>query len=247
MRTRLAAVVVLAASAISASDARAGRSFYGWLYPTEVLPERGVELQTWILERDNFGPNRAKETSWFFGAFVGITDQLELVLPVEMRWLVDDTRKPSFTWERYGAELRYRFVSSDPVDAPDFVPLGRLAVKRDVTIRDAIVLEADLVASYRAGRFHTLVDIGFFGLISDDRKNHFEIRPGAGISIETLEDLRIGVEGYGEISLDSSEESWVAVGPNAAWTHGRFWISGAFGIGLTGIKAAPRVMWGILF
>jgi len=30
----------------------AGRTFYGWLHGTEVVPEHGVELQSWIDERN---------------------------------------------------------------------------------------------------------------------------------------------------------------------------------------------------
>lgn len=244
MRSIAAAVLIVAGMT---ATAHAGRSYYGWLYGVEVLPERSVELQTWVLERDNLGDAHRKVTSWWIGPLVGVTDQLELAFPVETRWLVADGMNPSYTFERYGAELRYRFVTQDPVDAPAFAPLGRLAVKRDVTSRDATVLEADLVAAYESGRFHALADAGFFGEISGDRGNHFEMRPGAGISIRAVEDLRFGVEGYGEISMDSAGDTWFAAGPNLAWTHGRFWLSAAYGIGITGIKAAPRFMWGVLF
>ncbi|MCX5741859.1 MAG: hypothetical protein NT062_05080 [Proteobacteria bacterium] len=246
MRALLVAVVG-AGLLGSATPAHGGRSFYGWLYGTEVLPERAVELQSWIVERDDHGDAHTRETSWWLGPLVGVTDQLELAFPVELRWLVEDGGKPSFAMERYGVEVRYRFASSDPVEAPAFVPLGRVAVKRDVTIRDATVVEADLVGAYTAGRVDVLVDVGFVGRFASDTRNHVEIRPGAGISIEAVEDLRLGVEGYGELSMDSVEQSWYAVGPNLAWTHGRFWLSGAFGIGVTGITAAPRVMWGVLF
>jgi len=60
-------------------------------------------------------------------------------------------------------------------------------------------------------------------------------------------DLRVGAEVYSELSLDSKKESWVVVGPNAAWTQGRFWLSASFGIGVYQIETAPRVQWGIMF
>ncbi|MBA3542664.1 MAG: hypothetical protein H0T79_23815 [Deltaproteobacteria bacterium] len=242
--------LVLVAAILSSTlgTAHAGRSFFGWLYPTEVLPERGVELQTWVFERDRLGPANTKETSMWVGPQIGVTDQLELSFPVEWRWLdtgVDGTR-PTFTWERYGAEARYRFVTMDPVDRPAFAPLARVAVKREVTLRDATRVEADLVGSYEVGRALVLVDIGFLGTLRPSN-SQFSLVPGAGISVNVAGDLRFGLEGFGEIALDSGHPSWYAVGPNASWTHGRFWLTGAFGIGVHNIRTAPRVMWGILF
>ena len=36
-------------------------------------------------------------------------------------------------------------------------------------------------------------------------------------------------------------------GPNVAWSHGRTWISAAYGIGLYHIRDAPKLNWGIAF
>ena len=238
--------VCFAVAALVPRSASAGRSFYGWLYGTEVMPERGVELQTWILEEDNKDAGHAKETSVWWGPLVGVTDQLELALPIEMTWEVHDGAAPSFTLDRYGIEARYRFVTQDPVEAPPFAPLVRVAVKRDVTVRDAVRPEADIVGSYESGGVHALVDVGFVGEINSDQ-HHFELRPGGGVSINVAGDFRLGGEAYAELSLDDNGDSWAVVGPNFSWTHGRFWLTGAFGIGIYKIKAAPRVMWGIAF
>ncbi len=238
--------LVLAVMAIPAT-AHAGRTYFGWLYGTEVLPERGVELQSWIVEEDNQPPDHAKESDLWWGVLVGVTDQLELALPIEMAWESSDTEKPSFTLQRYGVEARYRFVSQDPIDAPDFAPLARIAVKRDVVTRDALRVEADLVASYQHGRVFALVDAGYIGQFRSG-ETHQEFRPGAGVSVLVAGDLRLGVEAYAELELDNNEgESWAIVGPDLAWTHGRFWLSAAYGIGIYQIKAAPRMMWGVLF
>jgi hypothetical protein len=226
--------------------AEAGRSFYGWLYGTEVMPERGVELQTWILETNGKYADDGKESSIWWGPLIGITDRLELSLPIEMEWLISDTTEPSFTFRRFGIEARYRLASADPVDAPALVPLVRLAIKRDVVVRDAVRAEGDLVASYEVGAVHALVDVGIVADIGpDDRR--WELRPGAGVSVEVATDLRIGAELYSELDLESASESWATVGPNLAWTHGRFWLSAAFGIGIYHVTTAPRVMWGIAF
>jgi hypothetical protein len=243
VRTALAFLIVVS---LLPRTAHAGRSFYGWLYGTEVLPERGVELQTWILETNGRYAEGLKETSLWWGPLIGVTDQLELSLPIEMEWQQTDTTGPSFTFKRYGIEARYRLVSADPIDTPAFVPLVRLAVKRDVTTRDAVIAEGDVVASYEVGALHTLVDLGGIGEFTSGEQA-WQIRPGGGASLAVSSELRIGAEVYAELHTDSASKSWAAVGPNLAWTHGRFWLSAAFGIGVYHVNTAPRVMWGIAF
>ncbi len=228
--------------------ANAGRTQYGWLFGTEVMPERGAEVQTWIDEENGRAPGNIHWTRWGFTALVGVTDQLELSLPLEFLWRDSDATEPSFTFSQYGIEARYRFVSSDPVDAPPFAPLARVAVKRDVTVRDVVVVEADLVASTTtaSGTVHALIDLGVTAAIAKDDQV-IVLRPGAGVSFKAVGDLRFGAEVFAEINLDSKATSWAAAGPNLAWSHGRFWLSAAFGIGLYHVDTAPRVQWGIAF
>jgi hypothetical protein len=244
VRTALALVLV---ACCLPRAAHAGRSFYGWLYGTEVMPERGVELQTWIFEENDKYGNNVKQTSLWWGPMIGVTDQLELSLPLELDWTVSDTTPtPSFTLRRFGIEARYRLASPDPAEATSLVPLIRVAAKRDVSIRDAVRLEADGVVSYDAGRVNMLVDVGIIGDVQSGT-SHSELRPGAGLSIRATGELRVGAEVYSELSLDARRESWAIIGPDLAWTHGRFWVSGAFGIGIYHVRTAPRVMWGIAF
>ena len=248
MRTVFAFLLV---ACVLTRPAHAGRSYYGWLYGAEVMPERGVELQTWIQdENDKYG-TRIKETWLSWGPMVGITDQLELGLPVELVWSdtisqMDQSEKVSFTFKRFGIEARYRLVSPDPVEASPYSPLIRVAVKRDVTVRDNVRLEGDAVVAYEAGTLQGLIDIGLTGDLAPSSR-HFELHPGAGVSVLATGGLRVGVEAYGELSLDSAAESWATAGPNLSWTHGRFWVSGMFGVGLYHVKVAPRVIWGIAF
>jgi hypothetical protein len=228
-------------------DATAGRTFYGWLYGSEVMPERGVEFQQWVYEKDNLGSAHKRETSVWWGPLVGVTDQLELALPIEFEWTSLDGVGTSFTLRRFGAEARYRFVTQDPENAPALAPLLRVAVKRDVAVRDAVIVEADLVASYDQGPFQALIDLGIAGSISANDAL-FEARPGAGFSVKVVGDLRLGAEAFLEYNLkDGTGENWAAVGPNFAWTHGRFWLSGAALIGVDNINFAPRFMFGVAF
>ncbi|HEX3757865.1 MAG TPA: hypothetical protein VHW23_04135 [Kofleriaceae bacterium] len=252
MRTVLA---VLLLACVWPRTAHAGRTFYGWLTGTEVLPERGVELQTWIQDETDKYTTRNEETWLAWGVMVGVTDRLEIGLPVELYWVdvitpatdgMPQSERVSFTFKRFGLEARYRFASPDPVDAPALVPLLRVAVKRDVTVRDDVRVEGDAVASYQAGPVQLLADVGFSGDIASGA-SHLELHPGAGISVQATGELRVGAEVYTELSLDSRSESWATAGPDLSWTHGRFWVSGAFGIGLYRVQFAPRVIWGIAF
>lgn len=225
----------------------AGRSFYGWLYGTEVLPERGIELQTWILETNDRYGTHAKESSIWWGPLIGVTDQLELALPIELEWVTQDNpTRTLFTFRRFGIEARYRLASADPADASRFVPLLRVAAKRDVSVRDDVRVEGDLVTSYEVGPFQAQIDLGFVSDITP-HTHHSDARPGAGLSLRLAEGLRFGGEVYSEISFESRAETWAAAGPDLSWTHGRFWFSGAVGIGLYHVKVAPRAMWGIAF
>lgn len=248
MRIAISGVVALAV--VSApGTAEAGRTFYGWLYGTEVVPERGVEITNTIDEENGFGPMGAIHwTTWGFSAEVGVTDQLTVAFPMDFVWRQAGTNPASFSFERFGIEARYRLVSSDPVEAPPFAPLLRVGVFRNVLTRDVMVAEADLVASTttESGSVHALVDVGYVGTFFGDKTEH-EIRPGAGVSFKVVGDLRLGAEVFASINVDNADDRYVAAGPNAAWTQGRMWVSASFGIGLYQIDTAPRAVWGIMF
>lgn len=213
------------------------------------MPERGVELQSWLTEQ-NFEGREYNE--WLFAAQVGITDQLELVLPLEIEWFRDPSMTPpaGTRFSEFGIEARYRFVTPDPVDAPALVPLVRVGVMRPISERRIVQPEIDFVLSYETGVVQMLVDLGLVARldVSDTGDNSFRFRPGAGVSVLVApdHDLRLGAEVVAEMG---EGDEWVIAGPNLAWTHGRFWISGAFGIGINQsvINTAPRVQWGIAF
>jgi hypothetical protein len=239
--------VVAAGVAAMSSPALAGRTAFAWPYDTETLAKRGVEVQTWLVEEANQGPEHSQETDIWWETLVGVTDQLELVFPMILKWERADGEGTTFTFDRYGIEARYRLADPDPENAPPFVPLVRLAAFREVGDRGAVGLEGDLVMSYTAGRVHAVVDARF-GAVVNSGENQYGAFPSAGVSVKAVDDLRLGVEGYGEIALRGSHENdWYIVGPDLSWTHGRFWITANYGIGLKGINAAPRVIWGILF
>src|SRR5215467_10278192 len=60
MRHRLALAFVLFAS----QHAHAGRTHFAWFYGTELVPENGTEVETWIVEENKKGDNNRDETSF---------------------------------------------------------------------------------------------------------------------------------------------------------------------------------------
>jgi hypothetical protein len=74
-----------------------------------------------------------------------------------------------------------------------------------------------------------------------------ELDPGIGVSYRATGDLRFGVEAYGEFPLDEDNLDWIVFGPQVSLTHGRFWGVLTYAIGVTGIRTAPRVKFGISF
>lgn len=244
-----AVFVVIALAVVGLpTNADAGRTFYGWLYGHEVLPEKGVELQQWVYERNAFSDPELHDTAMWWGVLVGITDKLELVLPIEMLWRDVAATGSTFNVDKFGAELRYRLTKMDLEHPDGIAPVFRIAAKKDVLDRGTGILEADVILAYQAGRFHGQVDLGAIARINKD-ETKFELRPGLGVSIETKKGLRFGAEGFLQFFVDRKlkKSDWAGVGPNMIWTTGRFWVTASFLIGVHQIETAPRVIWGVLF
>jgi hypothetical protein len=241
--------------------AHAGRNFYGWLSDTDVMTERGVELQTWFAEENhNKTDGNQSITEWGVAPYIGITDQLELALPAELEWFGGGASAGTrFTY--FGGELRYRMVTNDPENRPPFAPLVRIGARRVIRARDVAELNVGFSGSYEAGKVHALADVNFIGDVDfHDRPemagekpdgSAFSVRAGAGVSIEVHDDIRLGAEVFSEFRLDEpemgNEKMWLIAGPGGSWTHGRFWLSAMYGIGISNIGTAPRVQWGIAF
>jgi hypothetical protein len=245
MRRALVATIVCVLGAAPVREAAAGRTFYGWLYGTEINPERGVEVESWILEENGKGDLRGETLLWW-GPTIGLTPHLELAVPVEMAYEDDNMGNAGTGLQRFGAELRWRIQSPDPVAAGPLTTLVRLAGKRLITHRDGVRGEADLVIAYETGRFHAEIDLG--GIAARyDGDTQAEFRPGAGATVEVTPELRLGAETYSELRVTGDAISWVAAGPTLSWTHGRFWLAATFAIGIYQIDSAPRVNFAIAF
>ena len=221
------------------APAHAGRTHFAWLYGSDVIPERGVEIENWILEENQKGDANTGETSFWWGPVIALTQHLEFAISAEAASEAGDTR---FT--RWGADVRYRVQSPDPIDAGPLATLFRVGAKRLINERAGIRGEADIVASYTVGSVIASVDLGSVFEHTPDA-DELELRPGAGVSVRVVDDFRLGVETYSELIAKGDGTSWLVVGPTASLTHGRFWGAATYGIGLFGIRDAPRLTFGV--
>ncbi len=237
------AIVGLALAAMTQS-AEAGRTHLAWSYGTDIVPERGTEVETWILEENGEGDAKENETAFWWGAVMAFTQHLEFAISIEAEYKDDRMGAAGPRFTRWGGEFRYRFQSPDPVDAGPIATKVRAGAKRLIEDRSGVQLEADLIASYQSGRVFALVDAGVvFERLPGG--NVTELRPSGGISIRATKELRFGVEGYGELIVSGDDQSWYAVGPTISFTSGRFWGAATYGIGVLGIRDAPRVTFGL--
>ena len=235
MRRLLVAGVVL----FSSVPAHAGRTHFGWLYGTDIIPERGTELETWIVEENKHDGETTNETTFWWGPVIALTEHVELAIPFE----VVDVGSGAY-FSKWGGELRYRPQSPDPIEAGPFATLFRVAAKRLVQDHTGVRAEADAVASYQDGRLFVLADVG--GILEHSGgADEIEVRPGAGVSVRVVDDFRLGVEGYSELIVQGGGPSWFVIGPTASLTRGRFWGAATLGIGVFGIRDAPRLTFGV--
>jgi hypothetical protein len=233
MRALVAGLVLASAPAV------AGPSQFGWLGTTELLAARDAEPQVRITDQNDLGVTRIRETTLWAGVQVGITDRLELTLPIEATWSSAVGIEPQFALQRYGAEVRYRFVDRKSC----LVPVLRVGLHDDLVRRSFTRGELDGTLSYTRGR---LLVGGELGLTTDasTQSFHLLIRTGAGAGFEVRDKLRVGAEIHAEIDRESGGTSWVVAGPSLAWRHGGFWLAVTYAIGLSNIDSAPRLLWG---
>lgn len=244
--------VVSAALAWTARPAGAGRTHFGWLRGTESLPERAVELETWVFEQNDVEGGDAPEgnpdqSALWWTTVVGVTDRVEVAVPVEIRHLQLPGEDGSTFFYGFGGEVRWRLVSPDPVEAGPFAPVVRLGAHRLVNQRSRMRGEGGVALSVELSpRVLAAADVEA-ALVAGNGDSFVELTPAGGVSVRIVDDLRLGGEVVGRSVFGGSDVRWLAAGPNLAWTHGRFWISAALAVGLIDIGTAPRINWAVAF
>src|SRR2546430_14522561 len=108
-----AALVCGVALGLSAGAAHAGRTHFAWQYGTELNPERGVEVETWIIDMHKL--NKAggivdDETGFWWGIVVAVSEHVELAIPIEAEYVDnrDPANPPTSQFIRFGGEVRWR-------------------------------------------------------------------------------------------------------------------------------------------
>lgn len=241
LRHMVVGVLVLAATA---GTARAGRTPFGWSYGTDIVPERGTELETWFLEENGEGDEKKNETAFWWGAVFAPTQHLELALLMEAEYEDERDGKAGPHFTRWGGEVRYRLQSPDPIEAGPLATKLRFGAKRLIEDRAGYQLEADVINSVTHGRVFALLDLGIVTeRIPGAKETQF--RPSGGVSVRAVGDLRFGVEAYSELIVEGDGTSWMAIGPSVALTSGRIWVAATYGIGIFGMRDAPRVTFGV--
>ena len=247
----LACACCVVASLLPAT-AEAGRRPWIWVWDTEVLHEREIEVEQWIWEMNAGGPKAA----WlWWSPVIGITDTMELAIPVEAAWWWRPTKDDPDVWrsatqfETWGLSLRWRLAENDADEAGPFVPLVRLAVKhlvvQDEHTEQEWQLEGNVVMSYDVSKLHNALDLGFFYTTGGAQWATYAL----GSTWQLNDALRLGGEVFGEIGLSPGRKTFTMAGPDLGWTHGRAWVTVGCLIGVTE-KAArwmPRLIWAVKF
>ncbi|MBI5610463.1 MAG: hypothetical protein HY902_16415 [Deltaproteobacteria bacterium] len=235
-------IVVVVLGTLLAGTAQAGRRPHTWVWDAEVLPERGVEVESWVTDR--IYKKGADITEVWLAPIVGLTDRLELAMPLQWSHAQAGNRV-GIDW--YGAELRWRLRSPDPIESGGWSPLLRAAVRKSLASRDALVGELTLVGSWDATEKLRLT--ANVGALADAAGRKVQLQYAAGISYVVMPDLRLGVEVF---SVDFAKAPATAkggtlVGPSLGWTHGRLWTTAGYVLGITEFAADGmfRLMWGI--
>lgn len=231
-------IVVVVLGTVVAGTAQAGRRPHTWAWDAEVLPERGVEVESWVTDR--IYKKSADITEVWLAPIVGVTDRLELAVPLQWSHAQAGNRV-GIDW--YGAELRWRLRSPDPVESGGWSPLVRASVRKSLLARDALVGELTLVGSWDATEKLRLM--ANLGVQADAAVRKVQVLYAAGASYAVVPDLRVGVELFGTdfAKAPASAHGGMLVGPSLGWTHGRLWTTVGYVAGVTEFAANGMFRW----
>lgn len=250
---RWAAVVACIMGLAWAEPAQAGRRPFTWSYDTELVPKGDVELEQWLWARGR-APAFPEQPSayWvWWGPVFGLSQQLELALPFQVRSTRSVTQLESFE-----ADLRYRLFPRG--DERAFQPLVRLAWHQAIHTATPSRVDLHLVGSYqREGGLRAVLDLGSQVGIPALRGGGGPVtvlgRYSAGLAYPIIPDeLQLSLESVGEFALRGLDhEPRLFIGPNVAWTFGRTWVTVGTLVGVTGLfpetpRFMPRLIWAVI-
>ena len=238
------AAFVLIALGLLAGSAHAGFRTSAWSFDTRTVPERQAELELWITQLVS-GPDGATgTTAVLLAPVIGITDQLELAIPLTAEYARATDATQLTSW---GIDARYRILPARP--GQRFSPLIRAGARRLVAKDDAFRLSADLVLGIDPmPRLHIVLNAGVSTIT---KPKTIVAEYSAGIFYAVADDIRLGVDAFGtqELSAPGPTDGWFAAGPGVSLSHGRFWVAASvpFGITSKAPDAMPRLIWALAF
>jgi len=244
--TTLRLALALLALGLVPGEARAGFRTTAWSFDTRTVPERQAELEVWITQLVQGPDGGAGTTSLLLSPVIGLTDQIELAVPVTADYARATDQTQLSSW---GLDARWRLVSSDPAKAGKIVPLIRAGVRRLVANDKAFKLQGDAVVSIEpTPRLHIVINAGVY-FVTDVNVVTAEYSGGALYAI--TRDLRLGVDAFAnhELRGPGEHDAWFAAGPAITLSHGRFWVAASvpFGITAKAPDAMPRLIWALAF
>jgi hypothetical protein len=251
LRAVAAALVVLLVVLAPAAPAHAGFRTTAWSFDTRTVPARRAELEAWITQQ-YIGPDgAASTTSLLLAPVLGITDQIELAIPVT----ADFSRATGQTQlSQYGLDARWRLVTADPTNAPPIVPLLRATARKIIGNDDLYKLQATLAVSYEpTPRLHLVANASIYTVTDLGRgaRDQVAAEYSGGALYAVTGDVRVGVDSFAvqQIRGPGPQSSWVGAGPALTLSHGRFWVTASVPIGITenAPDAMPRIIWAIAF
>lgn len=249
---RWAAVVACVMAVTWAAPAHAGRRPFIWTYDTEIVPKGDVELEQWLWARTRAPafPERPSVYWIWWAPIIGVSQQLELALPFQVR-----ANRTVTELESFEADLRFRLFPRG--DDRAFQPLVRVVWHQAIRTANPSRVDLNLVGAYQwEGGLRAVLDlgtqVGFPALRGDAGPVQLLGTYSAGITYPVIEDeLRLSLESFGEIPVSGLDQgAHVFVGPSLAWTFGRMWLTVGTLVGVTPAfpetpRFMPRLIWAV--
>lgn len=235
--------------------AQAGQRAFTWAYDTEIVPEGEVELETWLWARSRSpaSPTRTARYWIWWGPVFGLTDHLELNLPLQIvSWAAPYGQQTQL--ESFEADLRYRLkprTSQDPLQG-----LFRVAYHQPTGFPEPPRVDVNAVGSYDFDSgLHLVLDVGAQVGLSPLTAAGGDLTTlltyDLGIAYPVSDEIKVSVENFAELPvLNLGGEAHEFVGPAFEWTRGRFWLTFGVLVGLTPVlketpHVMPRLLWAV--
>ncbi len=247
---------LLSVLALSTTPAFADRTSHLFVDETQVLPEGDVELENWVWTQGQIPSSyHPFTTGWiWFGPTVGISNHLELSLPITVYATSQVMKLNSIS-----LVARYRLFPREQDDG--LQPLLRVEYQQPLSTNPYAgppELKVLLAATYGPlsgvrGTVNVGVQLGLPFMQSSASGSVSVLGTAAlAVSVPLGQEFRIAAELDGQLPLAGQPYpnlGQLFLGPSVAWTRGQIWVTFGtlFGLTLNSYRFVPKVLWGITF